>query len=194
MFFVACFSSNSEARERSYMREEVLLAIDQLRKRPRGRAWFLPVALTPDAVPTLPIGAGESLHDIQYLSLAADWDHGINQLVEVIQPAAQMSGASTRPDQRASASSFPGLRPYLAAIMDELAYSPSADGLEGLASRLETSTNVSVQRRLLDPWPGRPPDAILNAVVMRLHNEVLLRSSDIHERGLFFEDVWDSTR
>jgi hypothetical protein len=45
--FFACFSTSSESRERSYMREELDLAVDELRRRPRNRAWFIPVLLEP---------------------------------------------------------------------------------------------------------------------------------------------------
>ena len=39
-FFVACFSNSSSSRAKSYMNEELTLAIDELRQRPTDRAWF----------------------------------------------------------------------------------------------------------------------------------------------------------
>src|SRR5438309_10689161 len=50
-FFIACFSSEYAARDRSYTNEELVLAIEELRKRPTSRAWFIPVLLSPNAVP-----------------------------------------------------------------------------------------------------------------------------------------------
>jgi hypothetical protein len=83
-FFLAVFSKNSTSRDRSYMREEVALAIEELRVRSRDRAWFLPVLLDPDTLPALPIGSGETLHDIEYVSLYLDWDAGVRALLDVI--------------------------------------------------------------------------------------------------------------
>jgi TIR domain len=67
--FIACFSMNSESRDRSYMREEILAAIDELRLRPRERAWFFPVKLSPCEIPAIPLGSGETLADIQHIEL-----------------------------------------------------------------------------------------------------------------------------
>jgi hypothetical protein len=83
-FFIACFSEHSATRERSYMNEELVIAIEELRKRPRDRAWFLPVLLSPGALPTRPIGGGETLHDIHYVELQSNWDDGLMRLLSVI--------------------------------------------------------------------------------------------------------------
>jgi hypothetical protein len=39
-FFLACFSREFNERDRSYMNEELTLAIDELRERPSSRSWF----------------------------------------------------------------------------------------------------------------------------------------------------------
>lgn len=83
-FFLACFSANTVARQRSYMNDEVALAIDELRKRASDRAWFLPVLLSPDAVPNRAIGGGETLRDIQYVALHDDWDQGLGRLTKIL--------------------------------------------------------------------------------------------------------------
>lgn len=103
-FFLACFSERSSARDRSYMNEELAIAIDELRRRPRDRAWFLPVALTPGSVPRHVIGSGESLHDIQYVQLYSEWDLGVERLVEVITSTGTLQrGAETRSNAEAAA-------------------------------------------------------------------------------------------
>jgi len=84
MFFIACFSFNSERRQRSQMRDELLFAIDEIRRRPRDRAWFLPVLLTDVEVPALSISSSETLRDIQYVSLHRSWKDGIAKLVRVM--------------------------------------------------------------------------------------------------------------
>lgn len=43
--FIACFSRVAAAKERSYQREELLLAVEQLRVRSPEQAWFMPVRL-----------------------------------------------------------------------------------------------------------------------------------------------------
>jgi hypothetical protein len=82
--FIACFSSNSEARDRSYMREELIIAIEELRQRPSNSGWFLPVLLSPCEVPELTIGAGRTLRDLQFLRLYSDREDGLHILLRAI--------------------------------------------------------------------------------------------------------------
>lgn len=84
--FLACFSPASEARDRSYMREELALACDELRLRPRERAWFIPVVLASTEIPEIPISSHETIRDLQYVDLSAEWDHGVRRLVEALRP------------------------------------------------------------------------------------------------------------
>ena len=83
-FFIACFSEHSASRGRSYMNEELVIAIEELRKRPSERVWFIPVLLSPGALPSRAIGAGETLHDIQCLELYDRWEEGVSSLLAVI--------------------------------------------------------------------------------------------------------------
>ncbi len=82
--FIACFSSNFDARERSHMYEELTIAIEELRKRPRERTWFIPVLLDPVAVPDWDIGMGETLRKLQYVELHTDRENGIKSILEAI--------------------------------------------------------------------------------------------------------------
>lgn len=94
-YFLACFSEEYASRSRTYMNEELTLAIDELRQRPSNRSWFLPVLLSDfTAVPDRNIGGGETLASIQYVSLQDDWDEGIRKLLEVIQPNAALLHAA----------------------------------------------------------------------------------------------------
>jgi TIR domain/Histidine-specific methyltransferase, SAM-dependent len=92
-FFLACFSKHSAARRRSYMNEELVIAIEELRKRPSDRAWFLPVLFHPGTVPKRDIGAGETLHAIHQVPLYEDWDDGVRRLLTVISPDADNQAA-----------------------------------------------------------------------------------------------------
>jgi TIR domain len=85
--FVACFSDAYELRQRTYMNEELNIAVEELRLRPRARSWFFPVLLDDVEVPLIPIGPGENLRDLQAVSLAADWSSGIGRLARAIRAA-----------------------------------------------------------------------------------------------------------
>jgi hypothetical protein len=84
-FFLACFSAASRSRSRSYMNEELTLAIEELRVRSRDFAWFLPVVLPGGEVPDWSTGAGETLRDFNYVALSHEtWSAGVRKLVQVI--------------------------------------------------------------------------------------------------------------
>ncbi|MCW6003767.1 toll/interleukin-1 receptor domain-containing protein [Micromonospora sp. CPCC 205371] len=83
--FIACFSQHSEGRARSYMREEIILAVEQLRLRPTDSGWFMPVLLSDAAVPDTPIGAGRSLRDLQFLRWYEDPDASVRILLAAIE-------------------------------------------------------------------------------------------------------------
>jgi len=70
--FVACFSDEYTQRSATYMNEELIQAIEQLRLRPMNRMWFIPVRLSNCQIPPLPIGAGETLRDIQWVDLCTN--------------------------------------------------------------------------------------------------------------------------
>src|SRR5262245_6595344 len=82
--FLACFSKEFEAKARSYMNEEITFAIGELRQPPTDRAWFIPVLLSPYAIPDRDIGGGETLRDIHWVQLYEDWDHGIEEIAHSI--------------------------------------------------------------------------------------------------------------
>jgi tetratricopeptide (TPR) repeat protein len=84
-FFIACFSKEFNERTRSHMHEELTLAIEELRKRPKHRAWFIPVLFSGE-VPNLTISDGVTLRDIQWVDLRKeqDWDEGIHKILSVV--------------------------------------------------------------------------------------------------------------
>jgi hypothetical protein len=85
-FFIACFSKRYSERARTYMNEELTLAIDELRQRPTDRAWFLPVLLSDSQIPDRSIGAGETLRSLQWVALYNDWHNGVARILSVVQP------------------------------------------------------------------------------------------------------------
>jgi TIR domain len=70
--FIACFSSRSVARQRSYQNEELSLAIDQLRLRRPEDPWLIPVRFDDCDIPDRDIGGGRTLGSIQRVDLFGD--------------------------------------------------------------------------------------------------------------------------
>jgi hypothetical protein len=86
LVFIACFSSRSAARQQSYHNEELLLAIDQLRRRRPDDPWLIPVCFDSCDVPDLELGAGRTLASIQRADLfGANRDLAARRLVEAVQ-------------------------------------------------------------------------------------------------------------
>ncbi len=98
-FFIACFSKRSIGRERTYMNEELSVAIDELRMRPRDSRWFIPVLLSPDALPDVSIDSSRTLSSLYYLKLYENWEDGIRRLISDLTPDGKhtrQTGASER--------------------------------------------------------------------------------------------------
>ncbi len=93
--FVACFSNAYTDRQRSYMNEELTQAIEELRQRPTERIWFIPVLLSETIVPDRSIGGGETLRDLNWVSLYEDWERGVQQILDAVLPIGeQLASAS----------------------------------------------------------------------------------------------------
>ncbi len=85
LVFLACFSHNSLARKRSYQNEELALAIEQIRLRPPGEPWLIPVRLDECDLPDVDIGGGRSLNAIQSSDLfGKQFDHSSARLTGAI--------------------------------------------------------------------------------------------------------------
>lgn len=85
LVFIACFSSRSVVREKSYQNEELLLAIDQLRLRRPQNPWLIPVRFDDCEVPDLDLGGGRTLASIHRADLFGDSrDMAAERLVTVV--------------------------------------------------------------------------------------------------------------
>lgn len=69
LVFLACFSTNSEIRRKSYQNEELVLATDQIRLRRPGVSWLIPIRFDDCQIPDLDIGAGRTLASLQQADL-----------------------------------------------------------------------------------------------------------------------------
>ena len=85
LFFIACFSKEYYERDKTYMNEELTVASEELRQRPADRVWFIPTKLNECEIPDIDIGRGETLQDLQYVSLYKNWDTGIQRILNTIQ-------------------------------------------------------------------------------------------------------------
>jgi HEAT repeat protein len=84
-YFIACISQESNARDRTYMREEITLAREELRLRPSDTIWFIPVLLNDTTIPSLSISKVEDLSDLNFVKLYEDWDKGIDLILRVLE-------------------------------------------------------------------------------------------------------------
>lgn len=84
-FYLPIFTKAWANRQRSEANEELLIAIDELRKRPRDRAWFIPLRIDECDVPNYPIGAAETLGDIQRLDFSdLGWTEALGRLLRAL--------------------------------------------------------------------------------------------------------------
>lgn len=91
--FLACFSSRSLSRDKSYQNEELVLAVEQVRLRRPGVPWLIPVRFDECAIPDLDIGSGRILSSIQSVDLFGDrFAEGADRLVAAIQRIAERAG------------------------------------------------------------------------------------------------------
>jgi TIR domain len=89
-YFIACFSTNYTKRDRSYMNEELTLAIEQLRQYPTERTWFIPVLIDDCEIPDRSISACETLKSLQFAALFRNWDREVAKIVSVIDSDAKV--------------------------------------------------------------------------------------------------------
>ena len=85
-FFIACFSKEYSDRRKTYMNEEITLAIKELRLRHTDQAWFIPVKLNECEIPDRDIGAGKTLRSLQVVALYEGWTKGVQRILKVVQP------------------------------------------------------------------------------------------------------------
>ena len=83
--FIACFSEHTGIRKTSYQNEELILAVEQMRLRPPGTQWLIPVRFADCEIPHFDLGAGRTLHSLHHVDLFGDgWEHGSIQLVATV--------------------------------------------------------------------------------------------------------------
>ncbi len=83
--FLACFSGEGLATERSLAHEELLWAVDEMRQRNPVVPWLIPVRLDDCEIPDIGIGAGRTLRSLQSADLfGAGQDEHLARLVTAV--------------------------------------------------------------------------------------------------------------
>jgi hypothetical protein len=83
--FVACFSRQSLSQGKSFMNDELLDAVDQLRLRGHDQPWIFPVRFDDCVIPEISLGGGRTLSSIQWIDLFGDrYEQNIKSLVDAI--------------------------------------------------------------------------------------------------------------
>lgn len=82
-FFVCLYSRSREARDVSYANEELVVAIEEIRRRPLSKSWFIPVKIDECEIEARPIGGGETILDFQICDLR-EWSPGITALLRTL--------------------------------------------------------------------------------------------------------------
>jgi hypothetical protein len=112
--FIACFSKNSETREKSHQRDELLLAIEQLRLRSPDRPYLIPVRFDDCPIPDWEIGRGQTLRSLQWVDLfGKQREANSEKLLEGVQHILSPAPEDGRRHQRTAKG-----RPAIAAPLD----------------------------------------------------------------------------
>ena len=83
--FIACFSEHSEIKGKSFQNEELALAAEQMRLRPPGRAWLIPVRFAECRLPEFDLGAGRTLDSLQRVDLFdGSWEYAMPRLTGAV--------------------------------------------------------------------------------------------------------------
>lgn len=69
LVFLACFSEQSRAKSKSYMNEEITLAVEEFRLLSPAATWLIPVRFDDGDIPEWNLGAGRTLSDLNYADL-----------------------------------------------------------------------------------------------------------------------------
>jgi chromosomal replication initiator protein len=86
LVFIACFSSRSATRTKSYQNEELLLAVEQLRQRRPDVPWLIPIRFDDCPIPDLDLGGGRTLASIQRADLFGEHrEAGVTRLLSTVQ-------------------------------------------------------------------------------------------------------------
>jgi hypothetical protein len=85
LYFIVCFSAAYAQRAKTYMNEEIRLAVAELRLMPPDQPWFIQVKLEPCKPPEFDIDAVHTSSGLQYIDFTQSWEIGMANLIKTIQ-------------------------------------------------------------------------------------------------------------
>ena len=148
LVFLACFSQASQAKEKSYQREELILACEQMRLRAPEKTWLIPVRFDDCRIPPYDLGPGRDLSSLNRIDLfdGAGPSHG-DRLVASVLALLEHRGGQTGAAERFTEPSESATRFSHGGPVIGVAFSP--DG-----TRLVTASHDKTAR-VWDPITGR---------------------------------------
>jgi ATP-dependent Clp protease ATP-binding subunit ClpC len=169
-YFIACFSRESSNKAKSFMNEEIAVAIEELRSRPHDKAWFLPVRLNECNIPDLSIGAGETLRSIHYVDLFADRGFGVNRLVASV----TRGPSSSTPDisQSSQRNRESSLLSKFSRDLTQAARDNQLEQLVGRETELAAAIEILCHRTSNNPVLVGEPGVGKNAIVEGLAHQI----------------------
>lgn len=96
LVFLACFSSRGVSKPKSYQNEELVLAVDEIRRRRPDEPWLIPVRLDECDISDRDLGGGRTLSSLQRVDLYGDQaGRGVARLVATVLRLLGSDGSGT---------------------------------------------------------------------------------------------------
>lgn len=83
VYFLSVFSRARQNKPISYANEELVVAVEQIRKKAFGTTWFIPIKIDDCDIEPRPIGGGETILDFQVCDLR-NWSKELSRLLKVL--------------------------------------------------------------------------------------------------------------
>jgi TIR domain/Cyclic nucleotide-binding domain len=100
--FIACFSENSQQRQKTFQNEELILAAEEMRQHQYGVTWLIPVRFADCDMPPIDLGNNRTLRSLHRVDLfGRNWELGAVRLTTAVRnilgaPAATRSEPPAR--------------------------------------------------------------------------------------------------
>ena len=97
--FMPCFSRNLSNRARSIMYEELIWASEEYRMRDPDVPWIFPVLFEKCTLPTVDLGNGMTLNDLQWVQLFENQERELERLIAALKGLFTESSTTRQPPQ-----------------------------------------------------------------------------------------------
>jgi uncharacterized protein YjbI with pentapeptide repeats len=84
VYFIACFSKNSQRKPKTFQRKEIRIALSELALMPDEKIWFIPVKFSECEIPHFRTNEGIDIASFQWVDLSMDWEKGEKRIIDVI--------------------------------------------------------------------------------------------------------------